>query len=50
MGHFVITFLLAFIVCICFESPIHGLEKLLLSREKTKERKQNSSVRTLEEA
>lgn len=30
IGHMVLTFFFAFLLCICFESPIHGLEKILL--------------------
>ncbi|XP_053600047.1 nose resistant to fluoxetine protein 6 [Plodia interpunctella] len=30
ISHMVLTFLLAFILCITFESPIHGIEKILL--------------------
>ncbi|XP_052900794.1 nose resistant to fluoxetine protein 6-like [Anopheles moucheti] len=32
ISHMVLTFLLALLLCLMFESPIHGLEKLLLSR------------------
>lgn len=32
LAHLIITFFLAFIICILFESPIHGLEKILLSK------------------
>ncbi|XP_076275541.1 nose resistant to fluoxetine protein 6-like isoform X2 [Rhynchophorus ferrugineus] len=33
LGHLGLTFGLAFILCICFESPIHCLEKILLRKE-----------------
>uniref|UniRef100_A0A182K8B2 Nose resistant-to-fluoxetine protein N-terminal domain-containing protein n=1 Tax=Anopheles christyi TaxID=43041 RepID=A0A182K8B2_9DIPT len=32
ISHMILTFLLALLLCLMFESPIHGLEKLLLSR------------------
>ncbi|CAG9765105.1 unnamed protein product [Ceutorhynchus assimilis] len=31
-GHLVMTCILAFVLCICFESPIHGIEKILLRK------------------
>ncbi|XP_001237269.4 nose resistant to fluoxetine protein 6 [Anopheles gambiae] len=32
ISHMTLTFLLALLLCLMFESPIHGLEKILLSR------------------
>uniref|UniRef100_A0A6P7FIG0 Uncharacterized protein LOC114328256 n=1 Tax=Diabrotica virgifera virgifera TaxID=50390 RepID=A0A6P7FIG0_DIAVI len=32
LGHIVLTFTLAFVLCIIFESPIHGMEKILLKK------------------
>lgn len=32
ISHMVLTFILALILCITFESPIHGIEKILLKR------------------
>uniref|UniRef100_A0A182SXU3 Acyltransferase 3 domain-containing protein n=1 Tax=Anopheles maculatus TaxID=74869 RepID=A0A182SXU3_9DIPT len=32
ISHMILTFLLALLLCLMFESPIHGLEKVLLSR------------------
>uniref|UniRef100_A0A182Y7U1 Nose resistant-to-fluoxetine protein N-terminal domain-containing protein n=1 Tax=Anopheles stephensi TaxID=30069 RepID=A0A182Y7U1_ANOST len=32
ISHMILTFLLALLLCLMFESPIHGLEKILLSR------------------
>uniref|UniRef100_A0A182NDQ2 Nose resistant-to-fluoxetine protein N-terminal domain-containing protein n=1 Tax=Anopheles dirus TaxID=7168 RepID=A0A182NDQ2_9DIPT len=32
ISHMTLTFLLALLLCLMFESPIHGLEKMLLSR------------------
>uniref|UniRef100_A0A182PNQ7 Nose resistant-to-fluoxetine protein N-terminal domain-containing protein n=1 Tax=Anopheles epiroticus TaxID=199890 RepID=A0A182PNQ7_9DIPT len=32
LSHMILTFLLALLLCLMFESPIHGLEKILLSR------------------
>ncbi|XP_049276977.1 nose resistant to fluoxetine protein 6-like [Anopheles funestus] len=32
IAHMILTFLLALLLCLMFESPIHGLEKILLSR------------------
>ncbi|CAH1176236.1 unnamed protein product [Phaedon cochleariae] len=44
-GHVVLTYALAFILCIIFESPIHGLEKILLKKH-VKEHKPNPASRT----
>lgn len=32
VAHVILSYTLAFIVCVLFESPIHGLEKILLRR------------------
>nr|XP_008198006.2 PREDICTED: nose resistant to fluoxetine protein 6 isoform X1 [Tribolium castaneum] len=32
LAHCLLTFMMAFVLCIFFESPIHGLEKILLRR------------------
>ncbi|XP_072397889.1 nose resistant to fluoxetine protein 6-like [Diabrotica undecimpunctata] len=36
LGHIVLTFTMAFVLCIIFESPIHGMEKILLKKIKVK--------------
>ncbi|CAH1111035.1 unnamed protein product [Psylliodes chrysocephalus] len=43
-GHIVLTFALAFVLCIFFESPIHGMEKILLKNFDVKKDKQRNSV------
>ncbi|CAG9858450.1 unnamed protein product [Phyllotreta striolata] len=52
-GHIIITFLLAFFLCILFESPIHGMEKILLKnldkRKKQEEDKTRNSVLSVAE-
>nr|CAI5836894.1 unnamed protein product [Callosobruchus analis] len=45
LGHIILTYVVAFFLCILFESPIHGLEKILLRKDRVKEIKQNSTVR-----
>lgn len=32
LSHTILTFSLAFLMCIFFESPIHGLEKIFLKK------------------
>lgn len=32
VGHVIITFAIAFVICLLFESPIHNLEKILIKR------------------
>lgn len=32
LGHAALTFLAALVLCLMFESPIHGIEKVLLRR------------------
>ncbi|XP_030758304.1 nose resistant to fluoxetine protein 6-like [Sitophilus oryzae] len=52
LGHVVITFFFAFLLCICFESPIHGLEKILLRKKDTRPEKpavQSTIIRVIEE-
>ncbi|CAH0558846.1 unnamed protein product [Brassicogethes aeneus] len=51
LAHLLITFFLAFVVCIFFESPIHGLEKILLSKHKSSSQKpqSNANIRPVEE-
>ncbi|KAG5882815.1 hypothetical protein JTB14_024571 [Gonioctena quinquepunctata] len=46
-SHVVFTYVIAFLLCIIFESPIHNVEKILLKRDKSKI-KQNPSQRPLE--
>ncbi|GLV41238.1 uncharacterized protein CBL_04762 [Carabus blaptoides fortunei] len=43
VAHLVLTFTLAFILCIIFESPIHGFERILFGTDKR--RKQNEDTR-----
>ncbi|KAJ8978538.1 hypothetical protein NQ317_009481 [Molorchus minor] len=52
LGHLILTYTVAFLLCIFFESPIHGLEKLLLRAEKVKEEKHSTAttLRPLEES
>ncbi|KAJ8921959.1 hypothetical protein NQ315_008593 [Exocentrus adspersus] len=49
LGHLVLTYTLAFLLCIFFESPIHSLEKILLSKDKVKEQSRNSTLTPIEE-
>ncbi|KAJ3617101.1 hypothetical protein MTP99_009098 [Tenebrio molitor] len=44
LSHIVLTFSLAFVICILFESPIHGLEKILLKKETGRVNKNRSNV------
>lgn len=39
LGHAALTFFAAMILCLLFESPIHGIEKILLRRGEWKGRK-----------
>lgn len=38
LSHTVLTFLAALILCLMFESPIHGVEKILLKRDAKKQK------------
>ncbi|XP_018562596.1 nose resistant to fluoxetine protein 6-like [Anoplophora glabripennis] len=49
LGHLILTYTVAFILCIFFESPIHSLEKILLRKDKVKEQKQNSTLTPMDE-
>nr|XP_023017426.1 nose resistant to fluoxetine protein 6-like isoform X2 [Leptinotarsa decemlineata] len=48
LAHVLLTYSMAFVLCIIFESPIHGLEKILLTKHKVKELREISSLRPLE--
>ncbi|CAH1964853.1 unnamed protein product [Acanthoscelides obtectus] len=50
LGHVILTYVVAFFLSILFESPIHGLEKILLRKDRFKEIKQNSTVRPVGES
>ncbi|KAJ8949571.1 hypothetical protein NQ318_016202, partial [Aromia moschata] len=52
LGHLILTYTVAFLLCILFESPIHGLEKMLLRKEKVKEHKHtpSSTLKPVEES
>ncbi|XP_066259370.1 nose resistant to fluoxetine protein 6-like isoform X2 [Euwallacea similis] len=38
LGHFVITFSFAFVLCVCFESPILSLKRILMGIKETSEK------------
>lgn len=42
LSHICLTFVAALILCLMFESPIHGIEKILLRRDAQKNNKNNS--------
>ncbi|XP_052872546.1 nose resistant to fluoxetine protein 6-like [Anopheles cruzii] len=46
LSHVILTFLLALVLCLMFESPIHGLEKILLRRFRPTSREQMDSHST----
>lgn len=52
LSHTVLTFLAALILCLMFESPIHGVEKILLRRDarKQKSTKENTPSTSEESA
>ncbi|XP_055682064.1 nose resistant to fluoxetine protein 6-like isoform X1 [Lutzomyia longipalpis] len=49
-SHTILTFLAALILCLVFESPIHGIEKILLQRDQQKRKRTNNSPSTSEES
>ncbi|XP_050091632.1 nose resistant to fluoxetine protein 6-like [Anopheles aquasalis] len=46
LSHIILTFLLAVVLCLMFESPIHGLEKILLRRFRPTNRREIDSQST----
>lgn len=42
-SHVMITFMGALILCLIFESPIHGIEKIFLRREGRKQQQRSDS-------
>ncbi|KAL7029378.1 hypothetical protein ACKWTF_006213 [Chironomus riparius] len=44
LSHVALTFLAALILCLMFESPIHGIEKILLRRNLSQKRETKSSA------
>ncbi|XP_057655436.1 nose resistant to fluoxetine protein 6-like [Diorhabda carinulata] len=42
-GHVITTFAMAFLLCIVFESPIHGMEKILLRNDTKKNQKSHQN-------
>ncbi|ETN61640.1 hypothetical protein AND_006691 [Anopheles darlingi] len=46
LSHIILTFLLALVLCLMFESPIHGLEKILLRRFRPASRRESDSSST----
>lgn len=51
LSHTCLTFLAALILCLLFESPIHGIEKIFLRKEAVKREKHSTpSMSTSEES
>ncbi|XP_059617661.1 nose resistant to fluoxetine protein 6-like [Phlebotomus argentipes] len=50
LSHTILTFIAALILCLVFESPIHGIEKILLRHDEQKRKRTNNSPSTSEES
>lgn len=50
LSHLCLTFIAALVLCLLFESPIHGIEKIFLRRDAQKQKKQEQTPSTSEES
>ncbi|GAB0098061.1 nose resistant to fluoxetine protein 6 [Sergentomyia squamirostris] len=50
LSHTILTFIAALILCLVFESPIHGIEKILLRHDEQRRKRTTNSPSTSEES
>lgn len=49
-GHMMYNVIFAFVLCIFFESPIHGLEKILMTRADKRGKQQKTTIQSTEDS